>query len=378
MHPLADRPLQTGARPSGLHTIALRIERRGRYLIDPPVVAVSDPFGLLCRRVVSGDPIPVLALPRIEPVVVGAGAGSGADRLLGSVSQGSDGGGLDPRGVEFEVEGIRPFQDGTPASRIHWPTVARSGELVERRLVSGASSPPLVVLDAFEPASGESLDRAVRAAASICAHLAADGGCSLLLPQHRHSLRIAPGGRGWRRAHAMLALAESSNQPPPATDLRAAESVFLVSASASPGTSRPPRSGPGLPGQRGAGRRPADPLHRRRMPRAGSGACRGCRRGGVNRERSRHRPGTAGSLRRAFALRGSRLVRAARRPPASPAACRHCTARRRRDRPRRARRPRTAPPLALAGVSGGGGPRAGLGGGDPRRSRAAPAAERMG
>ena len=234
-HPLADRPLQTGARPSGLHTIALRIERRGRHLIDPPVVAVSDPFGLLCRRVVSGDPIPVLALPRIEPVIVGAGAGSGADRLLGSVSHGSDGGGLDPRGVEFEVEGIRPFQDGTPASRIHWPTVARSGELVERRLVSGASSPPLVVLDAFEPASGESLDRAVRAAASICAHLAADGGCSLLLPQNRQPLRIAPAGRGWRRAHAMLALAESSDQPPPVAALRGAEAVFLVSASASPG-----------------------------------------------------------------------------------------------------------------------------------------------
>jgi uncharacterized protein (DUF58 family) len=236
-HPLADRPLQTGTRPSGLHTIALRIERRGRHLVEAPALVVSDPFGLHRRRVGDGEGIPVLVLPRVEPLVAPSGPGAGADRLLGSASHGSEGAGLDPRGVEFEVEGIRPFQDGTPASRIHWPTVARSGELVERRLISGGESPPLIVLDAFDPASEEALDRAVRAAASICAHLAADGGCSLLLPGEKHPVRVGAGSRGWRRAHAMLALAEPSRRPPPAATLRDAETVFLVSASASP---RPP------------------------------------------------------------------------------------------------------------------------------------------
>src|SRR6476659_3451154 len=36
---------------------------------------------------------------------------------------------------------------GTPAARIHWPTVARTGELVEHRLLSGGEAPPLVTLD---------------------------------------------------------------------------------------------------------------------------------------------------------------------------------------------------------------------------------------
>jgi uncharacterized protein (DUF58 family) len=210
------------------------MERRGRHLVEPPALIVTDPFGLQRRRIQAGERTPVLVLPRVEPVTASSGVGAGADRLLGSASHGSGGTGLDPRGVEFEVEGIRPFQDGTPASRIHWPTVARSGELVERRLISGSKSPPMVALDSSDPASEEALDRAVRAAASICAHLAADGGCLLLLPAAKRPLRVGPGRGGWRRAHAMLALVEPSSRPPPASALRAAQTLFLVSAASEP------------------------------------------------------------------------------------------------------------------------------------------------
>ncbi len=233
-HPLADQPVQSGARPSGLHTLELRIGRRGRHLLEPPALLISDPFGLQRRRVSVEGAIPVLVLPRVEPVLAPSGEGDGADRLCGFAAHGSGGAGLDPRGVEFEVEGVRPYQEGTPASRIHWPTVARSGELVERRLISGGESPPLIVLDAFDPASPEALDRAVRATASICAHLGREGGCALLLPEGSHPLRIGAGMRGWREAHAKLALVEPCRRPPAAATIRAAETVFLVSASASP------------------------------------------------------------------------------------------------------------------------------------------------
>ena len=233
-HPLADQPLQTGVRPSGLHMLELRIRRRGRHLLEPPALLVSDPFGLQRRRISAGESIPVLVLPRIEPVLAPAGPG-GLDRLLGSADSGSGSAGLDPRAVEFEVEGVRPYREGTPASRIHWPTVARSGELAERRLISGGESPPLIVLDAFDPASEEALDRAVRAAASICAHLAGEGGCSLLLPEATHPVRIgARMSRGWRQAHARLALVEPCSRPPKVAARHTARTTFLVSAAASP------------------------------------------------------------------------------------------------------------------------------------------------
>jgi uncharacterized protein (DUF58 family) len=157
--------------------------------------------------------------------------------LLGTAAGGSGAAGLDPRAVEFEVEGVRPYREGTPASRIHWPTVARSGELAERRLISGGESPPLVVLDASDPASEEALDRAVRAAASICADLAAQGGCMLLLPEASQPLRIDARMRGWPQAHAKLALVQPSRRPPAAASLGAARITILVCAAAAP---RPP------------------------------------------------------------------------------------------------------------------------------------------
>ena len=63
--------------------------------------------------------------------------------------------------------------------------------MVERRLSADADSAPLVVLDATAPPSEEALDQAVRAAASLCVHLAHRGGCALLLPGDRRPASIA-------------------------------------------------------------------------------------------------------------------------------------------------------------------------------------------
>ena len=71
-----------------------------------------------------------------------------------------------------DLDGLRPYRPGTPASRIHWPAVARGAGLIERRLQADGDARPLVVLDARTPASAgragvDLLDAAVRAAASL-------------------------------------------------------------------------------------------------------------------------------------------------------------------------------------------------------------------
>src|SRR5215218_4723978 len=68
----------------------------------------------------------------------GSGSASDANARRGGLAQ-------------FEVDGLRPYRDGSPASRIHWPAVARTGEMVERRLVAGGDPRPMVV---FEPRGG--------------------------------------------------------------------------------------------------------------------------------------------------------------------------------------------------------------------------------
>ncbi len=127
----------------------------------------------------------------------GDAALDGSDGLVGT--------GLDTRAIDFEIDGLRPYRNGSPASRIHWATVARTGEMVEHRLVAGADSSPLVVLDRCNPADQDSLDSAVRAAASICVHLAPAGGCTLLVSGERRRLEVDSQLRAWPQVHAHLA-----------------------------------------------------------------------------------------------------------------------------------------------------------------------------
>lgn len=204
--PLLETPIPVGpVRPRAVD-LDLPMLRRGRYRLGGGAWTIRDPLGLHSRRIEVPEAGELWVLPRIEPVEAGTPgvAGLGA----GSSSAGEEGASAvrEARAVEFEVDGLRPYREGSPASRIHWPAVARSGEMYERRMVAGAKAVPLVVLDAEHPDDDESLDRAVRAAASLCVFLAPAAGCSLLLPGHRSPSALDQRLRAWPALHARLAL----------------------------------------------------------------------------------------------------------------------------------------------------------------------------
>ena len=104
-------------------------------------------------------------------------------------------------------------REGSPASRIHWPALARGAGLMERKLISEADSRPLVVLDPRAPGSQEALDAAVRAAASLTLHFARRSGCALLLPGDRRATSSSPTCSGWPPAHVRLALVGRAHRP---------------------------------------------------------------------------------------------------------------------------------------------------------------------
>jgi uncharacterized protein (DUF58 family) len=114
---------------------------------------------------------------------------------------------------------------------IHWPTVARTATLMERRLVADADQRPLVVVDPRDPSSPAALDQAVRAAASLCVHLAREGGCAVLVGGDRRPVPIDRELHGWPELHARLALLDGDDTAPPAAGLAGAEVVLLVTAS---------------------------------------------------------------------------------------------------------------------------------------------------
>jgi uncharacterized protein (DUF58 family) len=216
-------PLRTGTR-GGRVRIEARFARRGRRRLALPSVVVADPLGL-ARREVRAQPMAgedeILVLPRIEPITP-ATRGGDAARVARR--------GRPTVGAEIEMDGIRPLRDGTPASRIFWPAVARGADPQERFLTAGGESHPLVVLDPRSAASEEHLDAAVRAAASLVRALALAGGCGLLLPGDRRPTEMGETLAGWAHLHARLAIVGPDGMPPLASVAQRRGAVIFVSA----------------------------------------------------------------------------------------------------------------------------------------------------
>jgi len=195
--PLLEEPLRLVA---GQRAERARVEvtftRRGHRMLLPAVLVVRDPFGLAERVVGGGERDEVLVLPRTYPVRAAGGGGQrGAARGTAMLTA----------AAENEIDGLRPHVEGSPASRIHWPSLARGAGLMERRLVAEADSRPLVVLDPRGP-DPDALDAAVRAAGSLVLHFAGQRGCGLLLPGDRRAHEVGPDQLGWPALHARLAV----------------------------------------------------------------------------------------------------------------------------------------------------------------------------
>jgi uncharacterized protein (DUF58 family) len=214
VEPLLGWPVPIAGRWSRRVRINVRFSRRGRRVLEPGRLVIRDPLRLHARELVGAGGDEVLVLPRVEPVTAPGGSGAGAgDRGGAGIDPGVMGRRLDASRAELEIDGLRPYREGTSASRIHWPTVARRGEMLERRLVAELDSAPLIVLDPSAPDGEDGLDMAVRAAASLCVHLARAGGCAILLPGDRRPIEIGHDLAGWAGVHARLALVESGPAP---------------------------------------------------------------------------------------------------------------------------------------------------------------------
>jgi uncharacterized protein (DUF58 family) len=222
--PLLDAPIPIrGGRRTAIVAVEARFERRGRKRLDPPTAIVRDPLGLAEKAITGERRDEVLVLPRVEAIRL-APDGSGQ---AGAISRRTRPG-VAPA-AEVDIDGLRPHREGAPASRIHWAAFARTGQLLERRLRPEGDTRPLVLLDPRCEAP-EDLDAAVRAAASLCVHLAQIGGCALLLPGERRPTPLEPGLSGWPHLHARLAVVEGGG-PPALTGLAQRRgAIFYIAA----------------------------------------------------------------------------------------------------------------------------------------------------
>jgi uncharacterized protein (DUF58 family) len=152
--------VRPGAR--GHVTYELTPRSRGRHSIGPLTVLVSDPFDLVRRRIELELRHDLIVYPRVEdigserPAAPLGGAGESSTRQLFLAAE------------EFYT--MRAYEEGDDLRRIHWPSVARTGELMIRQDEASRRAAASVFLDnrsAGLAGSHAAFERAVSAAASI-------------------------------------------------------------------------------------------------------------------------------------------------------------------------------------------------------------------
>jgi uncharacterized protein (DUF58 family) len=240
--PLLDRGVSVGPRWSRSLDRAVWLQSPGRVRLEPCRLIVRDPLGLWQRRLESERPLDLVVLPRVDPV---RWVGAGAEPRGQSAGSGHASDATSRRGglAQFEVDGLRPYRDGSPASRIHWPAVARTGEMIERQLIAGGEPRPLVVFDPRGAAAPSDRERAMRAVASLCVELGRSGGCDLLLPGDRRPLTIDPALRAWPEAHVRIAVSNPNAGPPLMPMLRGSAVLWVTAGRELPSSLRRLRAG---------------------------------------------------------------------------------------------------------------------------------------
>lgn len=186
-------------RPMG--SVEIRVDvsvgRRGSHQLPPTPVRVSDPLGLADRRLGGGTPVGVLALPRP----------TADESVVRSLLKRDS-------GPELEPGGLRSYVPGTQLSRIHWRSLARGGELIQRDISPAPSeAAPLVVVDTLGGVDRDAVDWAARTAVGAVTRFALARGCRVLLPGDRAPVHISSDLHGWPDVLRRLALLEAGARP---------------------------------------------------------------------------------------------------------------------------------------------------------------------
>jgi uncharacterized protein (DUF58 family) len=142
---------------------SLTPRQRGRYTLGPLTVDLSDPFALTKLRVEFDEREDLVVAPEVENLAGGPDSPFGLTSGLALARH------LFRTGDEFYT--MRPYVEGDDLRRIHWPSVARSGELMIRQDESTRRSTAVLFVDTRDTAVGQThtpcFEKVVSCAASL-------------------------------------------------------------------------------------------------------------------------------------------------------------------------------------------------------------------
>lgn len=180
---------------------------RGRYLVGPLQLDVSDPFGLVSRTMPGAAASPLVVHPRLVHLERPAPL-QGFDRF-GTGGRGA----FEPGGEDFAA--LRPYRAGDDLRHVHWPSTARMEQLMVRQTDAAAEPRSTVAVDLraglWDP---EQLDEALSAAGGMleAAHRVGMNVRLLTTPSDAHGPLDTGFGRSeahWARVLEALATAQA-------------------------------------------------------------------------------------------------------------------------------------------------------------------------
>lgn len=135
----ARRVVTVGAKASRSWRVRSTVGRRGLYTVGPVEVTTGDPFGLFKHTRRYGRSQNVLVYPRATELPnfsVPAASLPGEGRFRRRTHY-----------VTPNASGVRPYEFGDSFNRIHWPSSARTGELMVKIFELDPASDIWVILD---------------------------------------------------------------------------------------------------------------------------------------------------------------------------------------------------------------------------------------
>ncbi|MEA2580397.1 MAG: hypothetical protein QOE83_1289 [Actinomycetota bacterium] len=152
-----------GARKTQTVRYTVLPQARGRFRIGPLSIDATDAFALTRKRLQFDDRDELIVTPTVEdlriPTDAATGRGFGNTRAMHLFRSGQ------------EYYTMREYQTGDDLRRIHWPSVARTGDLMIRQDESARRASGVLFLDSRSTTLGKEgspgFEKAVSVAASI-------------------------------------------------------------------------------------------------------------------------------------------------------------------------------------------------------------------
>jgi uncharacterized protein (DUF58 family) len=199
--------------PGAEDTFSIRVPTATRGLLTLSELGLwcEDPFGLLARRITVAPPAHVVVYP-VPAEVRSHGRPTGAH--IGGRQRAPTSGTTNALSGD-ELSGLRPYAPGDRLTRLHWPSLARTGELVVREFLEPQAGSLALLVDLRPTAhSGDSIERTISRAAGFGLAALERGVTVELCTSTGERVVITPNASGRQTMLRALALLGTASAPP--------------------------------------------------------------------------------------------------------------------------------------------------------------------